>query len=303
LGDVNVVKVVECIPNISEGRRLDVVEEIIAEVREVPGVTLLDYSSNADHNRTVISMIGEPENVLEAAWRLISKAAEKIDLDQHHGEHPRMGATDVVPFVPVRGMTMEECVDLAKTLGERVGRELLIPVYLYEKAATRPERRNLADVRRGQYEGLKESIKTTERTPDYGPNVLGKAGAIAIGARPPLVAFNVNLGTTNLEIGKAIAKGIRGSSGGFVNVKALGIDLSEQGIVQISMNMVDTQGTPLYRALEFIKTEAAHFGVPIVGSEIVGLVPLDAMMDVATYYLGLHEFSSEQILEKRVFGF
>ncbi|KUO74013.1 MAG: glutamate formiminotransferase [Desulfosporosinus sp. BRH_c37] len=297
------VKVVECIPNISEGRRLDVVEEIIAEVREVPGVTLLDYSSNADHNRTVISMIGEPENVLEAAWRLISKAAEKIDLDQHHGEHPRMGATDVVPFVPVRGMTMEECVDLAKTLGERVGRELLIPVYLYEKAATRPERRNLADVRRGQYEGLKESIKTTERTPDYGPNVLGKAGAIAIGARPPLVAFNVNLGTTNLEIGKAIAKGIRGSSGGFVNVKALGIDLSEQGIVQISMNMVDTQGTPLYRALEFIKTEAAHFGVPIVGSEIVGLVPLDAMMDVATYYLGLHEFSSEQILEKRVFGF
>ncbi|ODA42894.1 glutamate formimidoyltransferase [Desulfosporosinus sp. BG] len=297
------VKVVECIPNISEGRRLDVVEEIVAEVRQVPGVTLLDYSSNADHNRTVISMIGEPENVLEAAWRLISKAAEKIDLDQHQGEHPRMGATDVCPFVPVRGMAMEECVNLAKTLGERVGRELLIPVFLYEKAATRPERRNLADVRRGQYEGLKESITTPERTPDYGPMVLGKAGAIAIGARPPLVAFNVNLGTSNIEIGKAIAKGIRGSSGGFVNVKALGIDLSEQGIVQISMNMVDTQGTPLYRALEFIKTEAAHFGVPIVGSEIVGLVPLDAMMDVATYYLGLHEFSNEQILEKHVFGF
>lgn len=297
------VKVVECIPNISEGRRLDVVEEIIAEVRQVPGVTLLDYSSNADHNRTVISMIGEPENVLEAAWRLISKAAEKINLDQHQGEHPRMGATDVVPFVPVRGVSMEECVNLAKALGERVGRELLIPVYLYEKAATRPERRNLADVRRGQYEGLKESIKTTERTPDYGPNVLGKAGAIAIGVRPPLVAFNVNLGTTDIEIGKAIAKGIRGSSGGFVNVKALGIDLSEQGMVQISMNMVDTQGTPLYRALEFIKTETAHFGVRIVGSEIVGLVPLEAMMEVATYYLGLHDFSYEQILEKRVFNF
>jgi glutamate formiminotransferase / 5-formyltetrahydrofolate cyclo-ligase len=298
-----VVKIVECIPNISEGRRLEVVEEILEEVRRVPGVTLLDYSSNADHNRTVISMIGEPEKVLEAAWRLIAKAAEKIDLDQHQGEHPRMGATDVVPFVPVRGMTMEECVGLAQTLGERVGRELSIPVFLYEKAATRAERRNLADVRRGQYEGLKESIKTPERTPDYGPSAMGKAGAIAIGARPPLVAFNVNLGTTNLEIGKAIAKGIRGSSGGFVNVKALGIDLSEQGMIQISMNMVDTQGTPLYRAMEFIKTEAAHFGVPVVGSEIVGLVPLDTMLDVATYYLKLHDFSGEQILEKRVFEF
>jgi glutamate formiminotransferase len=298
-----VVKIVECIPNISEGRRLDVVEEILAEVRQTAGVTLLDYSSNADHNRTVISMIGEPDRVLEAAWKLIKKAAERIDLDQHEGEHPRMGATDVVPFVPVRGMTMEECVELAKALGERVGRELSIPVYLYEKAATRPERRNLADVRRGQYEGLKESIHTPERTPDYGPSVLGKAGATAIGARPPLVAFNVNLGTTNLEIGKAIAKGIRGSSGGFVNIKALGIDLSEQGMVQISMNMVDAQRTPLYRALEFIKTEAAHFGVPVVGSEIVGLVPLDAMLDAAAYYLRLRDFSNEQILEKRVFGF
>ena len=297
------VKIVECIPNISEGRRLDVVEEILAEVRQTAGVTLLDYSSNADHNRTVISMIGEPDRVLEAAWKLIKKAAERIDLDQHEGEHPRMGATDVVPFVPVRGMTMEECVELAKALGERVGRELSIPVYLYEKAATRPERRNLADVRRGQYEGLKESIHTPERTPDYGPSVLGKAGATAIGARPPLVAFNVNLGTTNLEIGKAIAKGIRGSSGGFVNIKALGIDLSEQGMVQISMNMVDAQRTPLYRALEFIKTEAAHFGVPVVGSEIVGLVPLDAMLDAAAYYLRLRDFSNEQILEKRVFGF
>ena len=297
------VKIVECIPNISEGRRLDVVEEILAEVRQTAGVTLLDYSSNADHNRTVISLIGEPDRVLEAAWKLIKKAAERIDLDQHEGEHPRMGATDVVPFVPVRGMTMEECVELAKALGERVGRELSIPVYLYEKAATRPERRNLADVRRGQYEGLKESIHTPERTPDYGPSVLGKAGATAIGARPPLVAFNVNLGTTNLEIGKAIAKGIRGSSGGFVNIKALGIDLSEQGMVQISMNMVDAQRTPLYRALEFIKTEAAHFGVPVVGSEIVGLVPLDAMLDAAAYYLRLRDFSNEQILEKRVFGF
>lgn len=297
------VKIVECIPNISEGRRLNVVEEILSEVRQVAGVTLLDYSSNADHNRTVISMIGGPKSVLEAAWKLIVKAAEKIDLDRHQGEHPRMGATDVVPFVPIRGMSMEECVDLANVLGERVGRELLIPVYLYEKAATRPERRNLAEVRKGQYEGLKESIRNPERTPDYGPSILGKAGAIAIGARPPLVAFNVNLGTKNIEIGKAIAKGIRGSSGGFINIKALAIDLSEQNLVQLSMNMVDTQGTPLYRALEFIKTEAAHFGVPIVGSEIVGLVPMDAMMDVATHYLMLHDFSSEQILEKRVFGF
>lgn len=296
-------KIIECIPNISEGRRLDVVETIVGEVRKVPGVVLLDCSSNADHNRTVITFCGEPEGVLEAAWRLIGKAAELIDLDVHQGEHPRMGATDVVPFVPVRDVSMEECVELAKRLGERVGRELNIPVYLYEKAATRPERRNLADVRRGQYEGLKASIKTPERTPDYGPSEIGKAGAIAIGARPPLVAFNVNLGTANLEIAKAIAKGIRGSSGGFVHIKALGVDLSEQGMVQISMNMVDTQGTPLYRALEFIKTEAEHYGVPVVGSEIVGLVPLQAMLDVATYYLRLHEFSGEQVLEKRIFGF
>lgn len=296
-------KVVECIPNISEGRRLDVVEEIVGKVKKVPGVTLLDYSSNADHNRTVITFIGEPEGVLEAAWRLIVKAADKIDLDQHQGEHPRMGATDVCPFVPVREVTMDECVELARKLGQRVGQELSIPVYLYEKAATRPERRNLAEVRRGQYEGIKESINTPERKPDYGPSVMGKAGAIAIGARPPLVAFNINLGTTNLDIAKAIAKGIRGSSGGFVNIKALGVELAAQGMVQISMNMVDTQATPLYRAMEYIKAEAAHYGVPVIGSEIVGLVPLDSMLDVASYYLKLGDFSYEQILEKRVFGF
>ncbi|MDI6813523.1 MAG: glutamate formimidoyltransferase [Desulfitobacteriaceae bacterium] len=296
-------KIVECIPNISEGRRLDVVEEIVGQVRKVPGVVLLDYSSNADHNRTVITFIGEPEGVLEAAWRLMSRAAALIDLNTHQGEHPRMGATDVVPFVPVQDVSMDECVELAKRLGERVGRELGIPVFLYEKAASRPARRNLADVRRGQYEGLKERLKTPEGTPDFGPSVLGRAGATAIGARPPLVAFNVNLGTQNLDIAKAIAKGIRGSSGGFVNVKALGVDLSEQGIVQISMNMIDTQGTPLHRALEFIQTEAAHYGVPVVGSEIVGLVPLQAMLEAATYYLKLHEFTGEQVLEKRVFGF
>lgn len=296
-------KIVECIPNISEGRRPDVVEEIVGQVRQVPGVVLLDYSSNADHNRTVITFTGEPEGVLEAAWRLMGKAAELIDLETHQGEHPRMGATDVVPFVPVQDVSMDECVELAKRLGERVGRELGIPVFLYEKAASRLARRNLADVRRGQYEGLKERIKTPEGTPDFGPSVLGRAGATAIGARPPLVAFNVNLGTRNLDIAKAIAKGIRGSSGGFVNVKALGVDLSEQGIVQISMNMVDTQGTPLHRALEFIQTEAAHYGVPVVGSEIVGLVPLQAMLEAATYYLKLHEFTGEQVLEKRVFGF
>ncbi len=296
-------KVVECIPNISEGRRLDIIEEIVSEVRKVPGVVLLDYSSNVDHNRTVVSFIGEPEGVLEAVWRLMVKAADKIDLDQHQGEHPRMGAIDVVPFVPVRNTTMEECVELANRLGKRVGEELKIPVYLYEKAATRPERRNLADVRRGQYEGIKESIKSPERKPDYGPSELGKAGATAIGARPPLVAFNVNLGTSNMQIAKAIAKALRGSSGGFVNVKALGVELSEQGMVQISMNMVDTQGTPLYRAFEFIKSEAAHYGVPVVGSEIVGLVPLDALLDTATYYLSLHNFEKDQLLEKRIFGF
>lgn len=296
-------KIVECIPNISEGRLPEVVEEIINEVRQVPGVILLDYSSNADHNRTVITFIGKPQGVLEAAWRLIRKTSEKIDMNEHRGEHPRMGATDVVPFVPVQGIKIEECILLAKQLGERVGQELGIPVYLYEKAATRPERRNLAEVRRGQYEGIKESISTPERAPDYGPSVMGTAGAVAIGARPPLVAFNVNLGTTNMDIARAIARGIRESSGGFVNIKALGVDLSEQGLVQISMNMVDTVNTPLYRAFEFIKTEAARYGVSIAGSEIVGLVPFKAMLDTATYYLSLHEFTPGQILEKRVFGF
>lgn len=296
-------KIVECIPNISEGRRLDVVEEIVGEIKKVPGVLLLDYSSNADHNRTVITMIGEPEGVKEAAWRVICKAAERIDLEKHTGEHPRMGATDVVPFVPIQGVTMEDCVALAKNLGERVGTELGIPVYLYERAATRPDRRNLAQVRRGQYEGLKDTINSPERKPDYGPNVLSKAGATAIGARSPLVAFNVNLGTTNLEIAKAIAKGVRGSSGGFVNIKALGVDLSEDGMVQVSMNMVNTEGTPLYRAFDFIKNEAAHYGVPIVSSEIVGLVPLQPMLDVAGYYLNLKGFAPEQILEKRIYKF
>jgi len=298
-----VAKIVECIPNISEGRRLDVVEEIVGEIKKVPGVLLLDYSSNADHNRTVITMIGEPEGVKEAAWRVICKAAERIDLEKHTGEHPRMGATDVVPFVPIQGVTMEDCVALAKNLGERVGTELGIPVYLYERAATRPDRRNLAQVRRGQYEGLKDTINSPERKPDYGPNVLSKAGATAIGARSPLVAFNVNLGTTNLEIAKAIAKGVRGSSGGFVNIKALGVDLSEDGMVQVSMNMVNTEGTPLYRAFDFIKNEAAHYGVPIVSSEIVGLVPLQPMLDVAGYYLNLKGFAPEQILEKRIYKF
>jgi len=296
-------KIVECIPNISEGRRPEIVEQIVNEVRQVPGVILLDYSSNPDHNRTVVSFIGEPEAVLEAAWRLISRAAAEINLDDHQGEHPRMGATDVVPFVPVSGISMEECIQLAKTLGERVGKELGIPVYLYERAATRPERKNLADVRRGQYEGIKESINQPERIPDYGPCVMGSAGAVAIGARLPLVAFNVNLATTNMEVAKAIARAIRGSSGGFVNVKALAVELRQQGMVQISMNMVDVENTPLYRAFDFINAEAARFGVSVIGSEIVGLVPLGAMLDAAKYYLSLHEFSQDQILEKRIFGF
>jgi glutamate formiminotransferase len=298
-----VTKIVECIPNISEGRRPEIVEKIVNEVRHVPGVILLDYSSNPDHNRTVVSFIGEPDAVLEAAWRLISKAAAEIDLNNHQGAHPRMGATDVVPFVPVSGISMEECIQIAKTLGERVGNELRIPVYLYERAATCPERKNLADVRRGQYEGIKEVINQPERIPDYGPSVMGSAGAVAIGARLPLVAFNVNLATTNLEIAKAIARAIRGSSGGFVNVKALGVELRQQGMVQISMNMVDVENTALYRAFDFINAEAARYGVSVVGSEIVGLVPLGAMLDAAKYYLSLHEFSPDQILEKRVFGF
>jgi glutamate formiminotransferase len=292
-------RIVECVPNFSEGRRKEVIDQIVEALASVEGVRVLDVQSDADHNRSVVTMVGEPEAVEEAAFRGIERAARLIDMDRHQGEHPRMGATDVVPFVPIAGVTMADCVEMGRRLGERVGRELSIPVYLYEEAATRPERCNLADVRRGEYEGLKVEIETdSQRAPDFGPAKMGKAGATAIGARPPLIAFNVYLSTGDVAIAKAIARAVRHSSGGLRYVKALG--LLVEGRAQVSMNLTDYRQTPVYRVMEMIRREAARYGVAIVSSEMVGLIPNGALVDAARFYLQLDDFSPDQILESRL---
>jgi glutamate formiminotransferase len=295
-------QIIECVPNVSEGRRPEVVEEIASMVKATSGVTLLDCSSDADHNRSVITFIGDSEGVKEAAYRLIEKAVELIDMEKHQGSHPRIGACDVVPFVPIRGVTMAECVTLARELGAKVASELNLPVYLYGEAATTVERVNLANIRRGQYEGLKEAIKEPGRMPDFGPPKLHPtAGAIIIGARKPLIAFNVNLGTPDISIARRIARVVREAGGGLKNVMAIGVKLEEKNIAQVSMNMVDYQKTSLYRSYEMVKMEAQRYGVSVVGSEIVGLTPVDALIDVAEYYLQLEGFSREQILENRLY--
>ncbi|MEM3397305.1 MAG: glutamate formimidoyltransferase [Thermoplasmata archaeon] len=298
------MKIVECIPNISEGQRTEVIEAVVEEVRRTQNVQLLDVESDKDHNRTVITFIGEPEACAEAAFRLTKKAAELIDLNQHKGEHPRIGATDVIPFVPIMGVTMEECVALAEKLGKRIAEELQIPVYLYEDAAKKPERKDLAVIRKGEFEGLKVEIKRNpERAPDFGrPELHPTAGATVVGARVPLIAFNVNLNTTDVEIAKKIAKGIRFKNGGYRYVKAMGFDIKEKGYVQVSMNLTNYKGTPMFRVFETIKSEAERYGTSIRGSEIIGLLPMDALVDCAEYYLRLTDFKRTQILENRIFG-
>lgn len=292
---------IECIPNFSEARRPEVVQAIVDAITSVPEILLLDQSSDNDHNRTVITFAGPPPAVEEAAFRAIQKAAELIDLNQHTGSHPRIGATDVVPFVPLAGVEMAECVQLARRLGERVGRELGIPVYLYEEAATRPDRVNLEDIRRGQYEGLKVEIETNpERKPDFGPARLGPAGATVIGARHPLIAYNVYLTTDDVSIAKKIAKAVRHSSGGFRYVKALGMLVN--GRAQVSMNLTNFRGTPVYRVVETIRREAARYGVAIHHSELVGLIPGEALLDAAAWYLQLDDFSPDQVLENRLYA-
>ena len=292
-------QLIECVPNFSEGRRQDVIDRIVAAMAQVPGARVLDVQSDLDHNRSVVTLVGPPEAILEAAFQGVACAAQLVDMDHHRGAHPRMGATDVVPFVPVQGVTMDDCVALARRLGERVGSELGIPVYLYEEAAARPEWRNLADVRRGEYEGLKADIAADPgRTPDFGPAHLGTAGATAIGARPPLIAFNVYLNTADIAPAKAIAKAVRHSSGGFRFVKALG--LLVEGQAQISMNLTDYSQTPIHRVLNMIHTEAAHHGLAITRCEVVGLLPAQALFDAAQFYLQLHDLSPDQILENRL---
>jgi len=292
---------IECIPNFSEARRPEVIDQIVAAIQSVSDVKLLDRSSDLDHNRTVLTFAGSPAGVEEAAFRAIKTASELIDLNQHTGAHPRIGATDVVPFVPLSGVSMDDCIAIAKRLGERVGGELSVPVYLYEAAATRAERANLENIRKGQYEGLKTEIEfDPDRAPDFGPTKLGTAGATVIGARNPLIAFNVYLTTDDVSIAKKVAKAIRHSTGGLRYVKGLG--LLVDGRAQVSMNLTNFHDTPIARVVETVRREAERYGAAIHHSELVGLIPQEALVDAAVWYTQLDGFSPEQILESRLFS-
>ncbi len=294
-------KLIECVPNFSEGRRPEVVEQILDAIKRVDGVKLLDFSSDPNHNRTVVTFVGGPEQVKTAAFLAAKKAAELINMEEHRGEHPRIGATDVIPFIPISGVTMDDCVNMARELGREIGEKLEIPVYLYEAAATRPERKSLPKVRQGEYEGLKETIGLPERCPDFGPaRMHPTAGATAVGARPPLIAYNINLGTGDVAVAKAIAKAIRGSSGGYPSIKALGVMLEDRNIAQVTINVCNYREVPLYRVFEAVRSEAARYGVNIIGSEIVGLVPMEALLETAAFYLRLEGFRQDQVLEKRI---
>ena len=297
------MKLVECVPNFSEGRRPEVVAAIRGAIAGVDGASILDVSSDASHNRTVVTFVVPLERAVDAAFAGIAKARELIDLNAHRGEHPRMGAADVVPFIPLEGATMEDCIVLARQLGERVGRELQIPVFLYERAATMPSRENLADVRRGEFEGLREEIGTNAaRRPDFGPEKIHPTfGAVAIGARPFLVAYNVYLGpASNMEVAKKVAKAVRGSSGGLKGVKALALEVDGQA--QVSMNLVDTERTPLHRAFDMVRMEAEAWGVTPTWSEIVGLVPERVLFDAGIRHVRLDRFTTDQVLERKVRG-
>jgi glutamate formiminotransferase/formiminotetrahydrofolate cyclodeaminase len=296
------LKLVECVPNFSEGRRKDVVESIVAEARS-RNVNVLDIESDADHNRSVLTFVGTPDAVREAALTVSAKAIELIDLTKHTGQHPRMGAVDVVPFIPISEVTMEECVQLAKDFAKEYASRFKVPVFLYEEAATRTDRRNLADVRKGEFEGLRELVgKDPSRTPDFGPNAIHPtAGATAVGARQILIAYNINLATANLDVAKQIAKQVRGKDGGLSAVKALGFELKDRGIVQVSMNMVNYKASQLFKAFELVRTFAERYGVQVLGSEIVGLVPMDALTDATEFYLRLQGFNKSQILERKLF--
>jgi len=288
-------KLIECIPNFSEGRDMERIAQLVAVSKSIPGVTLLDHSIDASHNRSVFTLIGDPQGIAEAAFQLCKKASEIIDMTKHVGEHPRMGSVDVVPFVPVREISVDECIELSKIVAKRVWDELGIPGFLYEYSASSPARQNLAAIRKGQFEGMSEKLLEEGWAPDFGQRKIHPtAGITAFGARPPLIAYNVNLDTPDIEIANNIAKTIRGSSGGFQYCKAIGVKLEEKNIVQVSMNMVNYEGTPLYEVFEAIKDEAMRRGVQIAGSEIVGLVPAKALIDCAEYYLQIEDFKYDK---------
>lgn len=291
----------ECVPNFSEGRDLEKTDKIVNPFRGKEGVKLLDYSNDIDHNRLVVTVVGQPEALKEAVIEAIGIAVELIDLNHHQGQHPRMGAADVVPFIPIKGCTMDDAIALSREVGATVAERYNLPVFLYEKSASAPHRENLAAVRKGEFEGMAEKIKLPEWHPDFGPAERHPtAGAVAIGARMPLVAYNINLDTPSLEIAHGIAKKIRFIGGGLRYCKAMGVELKERGITQVSINMTDYTKTALYQAMEMVRFEARRYGVNVVGSEIIGLVPMAALIDTSAYYLGLENFSMQQVLEARI---
>jgi glutamate formiminotransferase len=296
-------KIVQCVPNFSEGRDLKKIEEIVAPLRNREGFKLISCEPDPSYNRTVVTLLGEPEVMIEPLLMFVSKAAELIDLNHHRGEHPRMGAVDVVPFVPIKNITMAECVTFARRLGEQIAARNQIPVFLYEEAASSPTRQNLADIRKGEFEGMREKIKRPEWRPDYGPaEIHPTAGAVAVGARAPLIAYNISLGTNDIGIAKEIAKTIRHSSGGFRYVKAGAARLEGRDIVQVTMNLTDYRYTAIYRVFEAVKAEAKRYGVAVLGSEIVGMLPLQAALDSLAYYLGIPELPAVKILETHLLG-
>ena len=294
-------KIVECVPNFSEGRDLVKLEKILDAFRAKEGVKLLDYSSDKDHNRSVVTIIGEPEAVKKAVVEAIGLAIKLIDMTVHEGQHPRMGCVDVVPFIPIKNMTIEEADTLAKEVAKEASEKFDYPFFLYEKSASAPHRENLAKVRKGQFEGMAAKMQGDDFKPDFGPMTIHPTGGVtAIGARMPLVAYNIKLDTDNLEIATKIGKQIRHLSGGFRYCKAMGVDLEERGIVEVSMNLTDYSKTSIYRVFETVKMECKRYGVNVLGSEIVGLVPMAALVDSAEYYLGLENFSIDQVLEARL---
>lgn len=295
-------QIIESIPNISEGRNQEVIEACVDQIRTTAGCTLLNYSSDPNHNRTVITYIGDAKGVEEASVKLAKKAVELIDLTRHTGEHPRMGCVDVMPFVPIKDATNEECIELSKTVGRRIAEEADLPVFLYEMSAQKPARKNLATIRKGQFEGMPEKVKDPEWEPDFGgARIHPTGGVVAVGARPPLVAYNLNLNTSDVQIAKNIAKIIREKDGGLANVKAMGFMLEDRNIAQVSINMTDYRVTPLYRVTELVKAEAKRYGVKVIGSEVIGLCPMKALIDSAEYYLQIEDFDFEgQVLENYI---
>ena len=295
-------KIIECVPNFSEGRDLKKIEKIVEPFRRQDGVKLLDYQNDEDHNRSVVTVVGEPEALKAAVIKSMGEAIKVIDMNSHQGQHPRMGAIDVVPFIPVKNISVEEAVKISKSTAQEAAAKYGLPIFLYEQSASQPGRQDLAIIRKGQFEAMAEKLSQAEWTPDFGPRQIHPtAGVTAMGARMPLVAYNVNLDTNQLAVADLIAKKVRHISGGLHYCKGIGIELKDRGIVQVSMNMTDYTKTALYRVFELIRIEARRYGVNVVGSEVIGLVPMEALIDTAAYYLGLENFSMEQVLEYRIY--